>query len=170
MNLEEGQKCLFTKKKKKKTGLPLVRLGILGKEIFGPPLRLDKIMLLNQICSGRRVRYSKLKFQIQLCGGMLVLLIWEEVKRGAGIVWPVWIVHMASTVSQVLWDAGKDFRRIRKFTAQEYQNYKAAAIQTQSNSEVLSCCFHLLVIVHLFHRYLWNAIYDGKYWKARKYK
>lgn len=35
MNLEEEQKCLFTGRKKKKAGLSLVRLGILGKEIFG---------------------------------------------------------------------------------------------------------------------------------------
>lgn len=32
MSLEEGQKCLFKKKKK---GLSLVRLGSLGKEMFG---------------------------------------------------------------------------------------------------------------------------------------
>lgn len=43
-----------------------------------------------------------------------------------------------------------------------YGNCQAAAIQTQSNPEVLSCCFYLL-IVHLFHGHLGNAIYDGKY-------
>lgn len=43
-----------------------------------------------------------------------------------------------------------------------YGNCQAAAIQTQSNPEVSSCCFYLL-IVRLFHGHLGNAIYDGKY-------
>lgn len=72
MNLEEGKNWLFTIKKRK--SLSRVKLGVLGKEMVRPPRSLDKITLLSQICSSRRVGYSKVKFQIQLCGSALVLL------------------------------------------------------------------------------------------------
>lgn len=63
MNLEAGQKCLFAyNNSKKKAGLSLVRLCVLAEELLGPAWRLDKIVLLNQICLSQKAHHSRLKF------------------------------------------------------------------------------------------------------------
>jgi len=81
-------------------------------------------VLLNPVCSSRRAHYSKLKLQNQLCDGVLALLTWEEAKRGPGIVWPVWVVHVASnsfseTLAKACEGSGSSWHRRIKITTQQ---------------------------------------------------